>query len=290
MKKRKYEFLLLAIIAARATSFMFSKTALETIQPFNLLAVRFILAFLLLAITFRKRLLRINRTDLISGALCGIAFFIVMSCEYKALETSGSAAVSLLENCAIIFVPLFEALLYRRFPKKTAIVGALAAMTGVFCLSAEASGPSGGLLFGLLSAVFYALSIIITGILSRKAEDTLCIGIIQVGTLGFLALAVSFIFETPVIPDQPVQWSMILALAVICTFFGYTLQPVAQRYVSVARAGLFCAISPAIAAILGAVVLHESFGMLSILGLVLILSSIVFPYIKNRPSRLGESE
>lgn len=37
---RSYELLLIAVIAARATSFIFSKMILESLAPFNLLAVR----------------------------------------------------------------------------------------------------------------------------------------------------------------------------------------------------------------------------------------------------------
>ena len=49
---KKYELLLIAVIAARATSFIFSKMILESLTPFNLLAVRFIIAFILLALIF----------------------------------------------------------------------------------------------------------------------------------------------------------------------------------------------------------------------------------------------
>ncbi|MEA4815049.1 MAG: DMT family transporter [Oscillospiraceae bacterium] len=280
MQNRKYEFLLAIVIAARATSFIFSKMTLGSIGTFNLLAVRFILAFALLAILFWKRLTDISFRDLASGILCGTIFFLVMTCEYTALKTSGSGMVSLLENCSIIFVPFFEALLLHRLPGKLAVISALTAIMGAFCITVQNGGLSGGVIFGLLAAVFYAAGIIVTGIVSRKAKDTLCIGIVQVGALGVLALAASWLFETPHMPTQTSQWLMILALSVICTCFGYTLQPIAQRYVSTERAGLLCAISPAIAAILGAVVLHEQLGALSVLGLFLILFSINFPYIK----------
>ena len=52
---RSYELLLIAVIAARATSFIFSKMILESLAPFNLLAVRFIIAFVLLALIFNNR-------------------------------------------------------------------------------------------------------------------------------------------------------------------------------------------------------------------------------------------
>ncbi len=71
------------------------------------------------------------------------------------------------------------------------------------------------------------------------------------------------------------EWGPILYLALVCSCFGFTLQPVAQRYVSAERAGLFCALNPLTAAVLGGLVLHEDFGLSSVLGGVLILIGIV---------------
>ena len=52
MKEHKYEVLLASVIAARATSFIFSKMILEYIDTFNLLAIRCLLAFAILAVLF----------------------------------------------------------------------------------------------------------------------------------------------------------------------------------------------------------------------------------------------
>lgn len=215
---RSYELLLIAVIAARATSFIFSKMILESLAPFNLLAVRFIIAFVLLALIFNKAVRSLAARDLLAGTVIGTAFFITMACEMIALTQAASSLVSLLENCAIIFVPLLEILLYKKLPGK--------------------------------------LTVISTG----------------------LAMLLT---ETPQLPQSGSQWLILAMLIIVCTGFGFTLQPMAQSHVSAARAGLFCAVSPAIAALLGVTVLGEPFGTLDVLGLVLILASIVMPYIKD---------
>ena len=281
MRNWKYEALLASVIAARSTSFIFSKMALTDMGVFNLLAVRFLLAFLLLLALFFKRLAGMGRYELFSGIAVGSLYFLVMVCELNALKLAPTSTVSLLENCSIIFVPLFEAVLVRRFPDKTTVICTLAAMLGVLCITLHQGGLSGGMTLGLLAAVVYAAVIIVTGRLSARAKDPLCIGVVEIGTMGMLALASSFVFETPRLPANGSQWLMILALAVVCTGFGFTLQPVAQSRVSVERAGLFCAIEPAIATILGVAVLSERFGVLSAAGLLLILLSIILPYMMS---------
>ena len=119
---RSYELLLIAVIAARATSFIFSKMILESLAPFNLLAVRFIIAFVLLALIFNKAVRSLAARDLLAGTVIGTAFFITMACEMIALTQAASSLVSLLENCAIIFVLLLEILLYKKLPGKLTVI------------------------------------------------------------------------------------------------------------------------------------------------------------------------
>ena len=77
----------------------------------------------------------------------------------------------------------------------------------------------------------------------------------EVGFIGVFALIVTCLFGQPQLPKTAGQWEMILMLAVVCSGFGFTLQPVAQRYTTAERTGMFCALSPVTAAILGHLVL-----------------------------------
>lgn len=99
--------------------------------------------------------------------------------------------------------------------------------------------------------------------------------------MGILSLLAAFLWEQLRLPQTGRQWLMLAILIVVCTGFGFTLQPVAQSHVTAERVGIFCAISPAIAALLGIVVLHERMGILGCIGLVLILASIVLPYLRK---------
>lgn len=282
LNSRKYELLLAMVIAARATSFIFSKMILKELSPFNLLAIRFLIAFCLLVLLFHKELLqKMTKRTLGAGVAVGMLFFLTMSFEMLALEQANSSLISLLENCAIIFVPILELLLYWKFPNKITICSTLTAMVGVVFLAIQQGNLSGGFTFGLMAGISYAFAIIVTDKLSHKIESALCIGIIQVGTMGFMAGIGTLLTEQPRLPQSGTQWLMIGVLIIVCTGFGFTLQPVAQKHVTAQRAGLFCAISPAIAAILGVVVLQEKIGILGGIGLLLILTSIVLPYLKK---------
>ena len=55
MSEKRAELLLACVIIARSTSFVFNKLGLGTMTAFNLLAVRFLLAFLLLGVLFSRK-------------------------------------------------------------------------------------------------------------------------------------------------------------------------------------------------------------------------------------------
>ena len=74
----KYEFLLAAIISARATSFIFSKMILQDLDKFNLLGIRFLMAFVLLAVIFHKELRQMTKHAFYSGVIIGICFFLTL--------------------------------------------------------------------------------------------------------------------------------------------------------------------------------------------------------------------
>ena len=68
-----------------------------------------------------------------------------------------------------------------------------------------------------------------------------------------------------------------LYLAIICSGFGFTLQPVAQQGTTAERAGALCALSPVAAAVLGALFLGETLTYKGIIGGLLIIASILLP-------------
>ena len=71
-------------------------------------------------------------------------------------------------------------------------------------------------------------------------------------------------------------------LAVVCTGFGFTLQPVAQSGTSAERAGMFCALNPMVASTLGVLFLGESFTIQSIIGGMFILAGILLAELPER--------
>lgn len=292
MTRKKAEVLLAAVIIARSTSYLLSKVSMQSMGPFTLLSIRFLVAFLFLTLLFGKKLRSISVTTLLRGMILGAVFFSVMTAELFGLRSTDSSTTSFLENTAIVFVPLIEALLHRKFPRTPTLLSAAVTMFGIGLLTLRGGTFTlkTGELLCLLAAILYALAIIVTDRISRR-DDPLTLGILQVGFIGLFALAASFLFETPRLPANGTQWLAILALALICSGFGFTLQPVAQRYTTSERAGMFCALNPVTAAVLGRLFLGEHLGLQGMIGAGFVLSGILLSTLfaknaENRDNRL----
>ncbi len=276
MSKRAAEWLLAGVTFARSTSLLFARVGLESMSPLNLLAVRFCLAFVVLCVIFWRKLRTVTKTDLLHGMILGGVFFTVMTCEVFALTMTTASNVSFLVNTAIVIVPLFEAVLHRKAPDHRTLLCAAVTLVGVGFLTLK-NGLSGfGLGEGLclLEACLYAGGIILTGRFSRQG-DTILLGMFQIGFLGVFAAIGSLLVETPHLPRNGTEWGVILALALVCSCFGFTFQPVAQRYTTADRAAQMCAINPLSTAVLSAIFLRERMGVQGLIGAGLILAGIV---------------
>ena len=276
MSEKNAKVLLASVILARSSSYVLQKIGLTNIDVFNLMGIRFLLAFIIMLLIFNKKLRYADKSSVISGLIVGTIYFVVMSFEVFSLKTCESSTTAFLENTAIVMVPLFEALLLKKMPLPRTIIGFLMAITGVALMTLRGASIyfSVGHILAIGAAATYAVAIIITDRVSKKA-NALVIGIVQLGTMGSLSVISSFLFETPHLPSEPMSWFAIVLLALVCSCFGFTLQPVAQKYTSAETTGLYCAFGPLGAGVLGWICLGEAFSILALIGAVLILLSIV---------------
>ena len=273
----------LRLIGARGTSFMFNKLVLSQMGPMTLMGMRFLLAFAVLALIFFRHLRKACLSDILKGAALGAAFYLVMAAELIGLTMCDSGLAALLENTALVMVPLFVALGSRRLPDGTTLFCSLMILIGVACLAWSPSGFSFGLgeVIMLAAAVLYALTIILTERLAGEG-DTVVMGIIQVGVIGALGMAAAFVAESPAPPADVGAWVCILVLAFVCSGFGFTLQPVAQKYLTAERAGMFCAVGPLVATVMGVVFLHEQFSPAGAAGILLVLAGLLLAGLPGR--------
>ena len=284
MSRTRARLLLAAVLAARGISFLFNKELVRSMTPMSVMAVRFLMAFVILAFIFHKKLRTCDRNSLRGGVVLGILYSLVVIFDLYALRSIDSGVAALIENMAIVLVPIAAAALGRTFPKKKAMLCALLAVAGVGFLSLAQPGGSGsgfGIVLAIFAALAYTACILATERVSRHA-DPVSVGVIQMGTMGLVGLAASLCSGGIGMPQTGRQWVMMLILVLICSCFGFTFQPVAQKYLSAEEAAELIVINPLTASLVGILVAHESVSAPKIIGYILILSSLFLYNIRAK--------
>ena len=78
MSRTKASLLLIFVFMARGTSFLFSKTLMSELSPMSVLAVRFIMSFIVLAVLFHKKLVEADNRCIRHGMMLGVLYTICM--------------------------------------------------------------------------------------------------------------------------------------------------------------------------------------------------------------------
>lgn len=288
MSSSKAKLLLIAVFIARGVSFLFSKSLMQDMMPMSILAVRFLLAFLILGAVFFRKLASCSRASLRGGIVLGILYTICMTFEMYGLRLIDTGVSSLIENMAIVLVPIYIAVLTRTMPKRKTMLCAGLAVVGVGFLSLAESHLEGsglGILLMILAAMTYAVCIITTEKISHEA-DPITVGMIQLGTMGLLSLIISLTLGQFSLPQTGEQWLMMLMLVLVCSCFGFAFQPVGQKYVPAETAAVFTVVNPLTASILGITIAGESISATKLLGYVLILAGL---FLYNRKDKAESS-
>ena len=277
MSKSGAKILLLSVFIARGTSFLFSKTLMQSMSPMSVLAVRFTMAFLILAVVFVKKLRKISKASVSGGLLLGVLYTVCMAFEMYGLRLIDSGVSSLIENMAIVLVPLYVAVLTRTLPKKKTMLCAALAVIGVGFLSLSQGRVHGGglgIILTVLAAATYAACILVTEHVSQDA-DPITIGIIQLGTMGILSLIISLFSGSFSFPQTGEQWIMMLLLVLVCSCFGFAFQPLGQKYLPAETAAVFTVVNPLTASVMGVTMAGESISTSKLFGFLLILIALV---------------
>ena len=212
----------------------------------NLNAFRFLLAFLVLAPIFRKKLRHISRATLTYSLIIGTLLVgVYAGATYGVANTSISNAGFI---CAlpVVFTPLLDFLFNRRRPDRKLGIALVLCTVGLALLTLnEAFRPASGDLICLICAVCYAADMLVTERAVKSPEvDALALGVCQLGAAGVLMLLVSAVVERPHLPQSPKIWGAAIFLGLFCSGVAFVVQAVAQQYTTASHVGVIFTLEP----------------------------------------------
>ena len=276
-RQRKADMMLVLATSFWGISNCLTAICLRDMQPLTLNAFRFLTAFLVLGIVFRKRVLRASRTTFRYSLLIGLSLVMVyVGATYGVLYTSVSNA-GFIGALTVLFTPLFEFCLYRKKPGKKFSFALLLCLVGIALLTLnETLRPASGDIICLLVPTFYAVDLMLTEKAVAKPEvDPIALGVCELAVVGVVMLVLSLTLETPALPTTPVVWASALFLGIFCSGICFIIQSVEQQFTTASHAGLIFTLEPVFSAVFAFFLLDERLGVKGYIGALLMLLSLV---------------
>jgi len=278
-KGRVYFFLILTTLFWGG-SFLFSKLGLREIPPLIFVVSRFILATLIMAIVFCRRLPNLNSGTVKRGIIVGMALGLTNMSFVFGIQGTSISRAGVLNNLFVLFIPLITKLVWKDRIGKVNMAGIGLAAVGIWLLATSGGvGFNRGDLLSTLCALFIAGHIISVSKVLRD-DDVYLISMVQFATVACMA-GIAALLTAPVLPVSvsPLAISAVIYCAIFPTVFCFTLQNIYQRYVTPTRAGLVYTLDPVWSLLAGFFVLGERLNPLEWLGCGMIFLAALFPLL-----------
>ena len=274
---RRHDALLVLITLIWGSTFLIVKNAVRLSGPFTYLTLSYGVGSLTLAIIFHKRLMRITRTEVLSGLVLGMILFTGYALQTIGLQYTTVSKAGFITGLSIPLVPVFAFLLLRQKPTQGAIVGFVLSLTGLFLLSFN---DKFNLAFGLgeililVAAIAFALHIVNVSKFAPHV-DAINLAIVQLTVTSLLSLIVMPIAREPFVMPPLAVWGSVLFMGVVDVAFTLSAMIWVQQLVSGTRAALIYALEPMWAALFGYVLAGDKLSLLAWFGCGLILSGMI---------------
>ena len=277
--------LLLATIIWGSTFFIMEST-IQNIGIFWLLAVRFSLAAIILAIVLAKHLRVIDKGYLwrgfVMGALVILAYIFQTYGLADEATTPGKNAFLTAIYCVI--VPFLACPFTRVRPDKYNITAAFLCILGITCISVTGNDFSTvcfGDILTLLGGIFFSFHMIAVAAFSQN-KNILLLTMLQFLFAGIIAWVPALIFETVPESIPPAGIAAIIYLTVMATCLCYILQNAGQKYTTPSTAALILSLEAVFGVLFSVVFTSETVTLKVLIGFILVFTSILVSELKPR--------
>jgi drug/metabolite transporter (DMT)-like permease len=300
-RKLRANVLLIIVTMIWGSSFLIVQNTLTLVSPFTFLAMRFGLAVLVLAFLFRKRLMHISYSEILSGSIIGFFLFASYAFQTLSLQYTTSSQVGFISGMYVPLVAILAIPLFKQKPTLGGILGIFLSLFGLILISIKNGfqitlGP--GELLALACAFVSALHVISISKFAPKA-DAINLTIVQIAMVGLLSLVAMPIAREPFSMPPFAAWGSALFLGVVATAFCLAVMNWVQQFVSSTEAAMFYALELVWVSIFGHFA-GDNLGLLGWIGCASMLSSMVvgelrlskilestfFQYLTSRSYRL----
>ena len=217
-----------------------------------------------------------------------ISMTLFNTCFFACVQLSEVSVAEVLLYTSPVWLPIMSAVVFReRFTAKKGV-----ALVLTFAGCCMVSGMLGGavrlsaeaLAVGLASGVFYACYSVFARIaLERYGLRTVLFWSFAVGTVASLFLS-DYPATIATACADPSLWLVFLGIGFVCTILPYIFYNTGLKHMETSRAGILATSEPLVGSLLGIFVFGDSVGVVKVVGMLLILSSVVILSLGEKPA------
>lgn len=286
------EALLLLTAIVWGTGFVAQRKAMEGMQPFAFIALRFFLGCLVLlpALILKKAGKKNNRAFdwksffralVLPSMLPGLFLFAGTSAQQLGIMTTSASKAGFLTALYLVLVPILGLFLGKKV-NLWVWIGVGLALVGVWFLSVnlEMTIQKGDILL-IIGAVFWALQILALDHLTPRI-NALELAFGQFLTAAVLGLVVSLASESGPLVANPSAITPLLYSGIVAVGIGFTLQVFGQSKVDPALSSLILSLEAVFALFGGMIFLGERLSGREWLGCAVMLAAVFLVQLKGQ--------
>lgn len=264
-------------------SFPVTKLAIGNNSPAVFLCYRFLVATVILAIIFRRKIKIMSPSMMATGITMAIPLMLGIYLQTQGLKHSGASQCAFIAGTSVILVPVLKWLLYRKAAATRIWIAAMVALAGLFIISMNGQFiPGIGDLYTFSGAFAFAYYLI--WVERRAAKGDMLPAVVPMfATCTIITCILALIEGNAVwLPADSHFWTGVVFCGFFSTAFMYTVSNISQRYISAEKVAIIYLFEPVFGAVAAWFILDENFTARLLIGGALIFAATLVAEVKFR--------
>lgn len=277
-----FSALLLITAMIWGMGFIVVRNSLDYMSSLYLLAFRFTVGFLLMALISVKLFRQLNKTYFLQGMILGGCMFLAFCLQTEAVKYTTVGKNAFLTAAYVVFVPILYWLFYRKRPTMQILGATFLCFVGIGLLSIDSNLTINfGDLLTLICAIFYALHIVFSAKFFEKGSSPVILNVLQLGFAALFAWICALI-EGP-IPIRSFNQNAIIGilyLGIFCTMLAFLFQAIGQKHTSPSIASILLSTESVFGVIFSTIFLNEEMTLRMLLGCSIIFIALILTQVE----------
>lgn len=275
--------------------FVASDIALESMKPFQIMMVRFLLASVLMGVISRgqqksEEKLKDRAGAIKAGILMGVTLFMGFAFQIIGLQYTTPSKNAFLTALNVVIVPFIAFVILKKKIGAKGIIGAVMSVFGVALLSLNGNFTvSLGDGLTLFCAVGFAFQIFFTSEFVKKYPASV-LNTVQMFTAFVLSAISLMIFGENDFQVTTQGWLSALYLGVVSTTICYLLQTACQKYIDETKAAIILSMESVFGTIFSILILHEVVTIRMVIGCAVILAAVIISNMSETSEKIEDKE